>query len=75
MCVCVYSRLIHTVLKRPFVLPVIPLRKPRITADTDTEELAKPRVVRVFISSTFLDMQAERDALVKVLSPLGLWRI
>ncbi len=33
-------------------------------------ELAEPRVVRVFVSSTFRDMQAERDELVKRVFPV-----
>ncbi len=32
-------------------------------------EQMKPRAVRVFLSSTFLDMQNERDALVKKTFP------
>jgi len=36
---------------------------------TDADLPAQPRVIRVFISSTFRDMQAERDELVKRVFP------
>ena len=29
----------------------------------------QPRAIRVFVSSTFWDMQAERDELVKIIFP------
>ena len=45
------------------------LAKDQVSPKTIAPELLAPRVVRVFISSTFRDMQAERDELVKHVFP------